>query len=110
MLAQVVDYERHSRAIVVKEDRTRLEDVVWRAWATLKYARRISSREALAHLSALRLGACLKLIDTVSLRTLHTLMVAMQPGHLQLSAARELRPAERDVVRAQLIRDTLGPT
>jgi protein arginine kinase len=108
MLAQVVDYERNSRNILVKEDRVRLEDVVWRAWATLRYARRISSREALAHLSALRLGACLKLIDTVSLRTLHTLMVAMQPGHLQSSAARELRPAERDVVRAQLIRDTLA--
>jgi len=36
-------------------------------------------------------------------------MVAMQPGHLQLGAGRELRPLERDVVRAQLIRDTLGP-
>jgi protein arginine kinase len=108
MLAQVIDYERNSRAILVKEDRTRLEDVVWRAWATLRYARRMSSREALAHLSALRLGNCLQLIDTVSLRTLHTLMVAMQPGHLQQAAGRELRPQERDVVRAQLIRDTLG--
>jgi len=108
MLAQVVDYERNSRAILLKEDRMRLEDVVWRAWATLRYARRISSREALAHLSALRLGACAKLIDTVSLRTLHTLMVAMQPGHLQMASAKELRPQERDVVRAQLIRDTLG--
>ncbi len=108
MLTQVVDYERNSRAILVKEDKTRLEDVVWRAWATLRHARRMSSREALAHLSALRLGTCLQLIDTVSLRTLHTLMVAMQPGHLQQAAGRELRPQERDVVRAQLIRDTLG--
>ncbi len=108
MLTQVIDYERNSRAILVKEDRTRLEDVVWRAWATLRYARRMSSREALAHLSALRLGACLKLIDNVALRTLHTLMVAMQPGHLQIGAGRELRPQERDVVRAQLIRETLG--
>jgi protein arginine kinase len=109
MLAQVIEYERNSRAILLREDRVRLEDVVWRAWATLRYARRISSREALAHLSALRLGVCLQLIDTVKLRTLHTLMVAMQPGHLQLGAGRELRPLERDVVRAQLIRDTLGP-
>lgn len=109
MLTQVIDYERNSRGILVKEDRTRLEDVVWRAWATLRYARRMSSREALAHLSALRLGVCLKLIDNVALRTLHTLMVAMQPGHLQIAAGRELRPQERDVVRAQLIRDTLAP-
>ena len=53
MLAQVIDYERNSRAILVKEDRTRLEDVVWRAWATLRYARRMSSRDALAHLADL---------------------------------------------------------
>lgn len=108
MLTQVIDYERNSRAILLKDDRLRLEDVVWRAWATLRHARRMSTREALAHLSALRLGTCLKLIDTVPLRTLHTLMIAMQPGHLQAAAGRELRPQERDAVRAQLIRETLG--
>ena len=30
------------------------------------------------------------------------------PGHLQLGSQRELTPEERDVVRAQLIRDTLS--
>jgi hypothetical protein len=68
----------------------------------------MSTREALAHLSALRLGTFLKLIDSVPLRTLHTLMIAMQPWHLQAAAGRELRSQERDAVRARLIREALG--
>jgi len=107
VLSLVVDYERNSRTILLKDDRTRLEDVVWRAWAILCHARRISSREALAHLSALRLGVCLQLIDSVTLPTLHALMVTMGPGHLQHAAGRELQPRDRDAVRAQLIRETL---
>jgi protein arginine kinase len=108
VLEQVVKYERNSRQILLDDDRTRLEDVVWRGWAILRHARKISSREALAHLSALRLGVWLKLIDTVSVATLQELMVRMRPGHLQHEAGRELAPAERDALRAQLIRERLG--
>ncbi len=108
VLAHVIEYERNSRNILLKDDRTRLEDVVWRAWAILGNARRISSREALAHLSALRLGSCLGLIDHVSLPTLHALMVTMRSGHLQFQAGRELQPRERDTLRAQLLRETLA--
>ena len=108
VLDQVVKYERHSRQILLEEDRTRLEDVVWRGWAILRHARRITSREALAHLSALRLGVWLKLIDTVNVVTLQELMVRMRPGHLQQEAGRELAPTERDALRAQLIRERLG--
>lgn len=107
VLDQVVRYERESREILLKEDRNRLEDVVWRAWAILGHARRIASREALAHLSALRLGVALKLIDSVSVPLLHELMVRMRAGHLQHEAGRELSATERDVVRARLIREAL---
>jgi protein arginine kinase len=107
VLTHVIEYERNSRNILLKDDRNRLEDVVWRGWAILSHARRISSREALAHLSALRLGVCLGLIDTVSLPALQALMVTMRSGHLQHQAARELQPRERDVLRAQLLRETL---
>jgi protein arginine kinase len=108
VLNQVVQYERHSRQILMEDDRIRLEDVVWRGWAILRHARRITSREALAHLSALRLGVWLKLIDAVTVPTLQELMVRMRPGHLQHEAGRELAPAERDALRAELIRERLG--
>lgn len=107
VLDLVINFERKSREYVLKDDRTRIEDVVWRAWAILCHARRITSREALAHLSALRLGVWLEIMDQVGIPMLHALMVRMQPGHLQHEAGRELQPAERDVVRAELIRDNL---
>ena len=110
VLDQVVKFERHSRQILLEDDRTRLEDVVWRGWAILGHARKISSREALAHLSALRLGVWLKLIDTVTVAKLQELMVRMRPGHLQHEAGRELSPPERDALRAKLIREVLQPS
>jgi protein arginine kinase len=108
-LPQIIEYERQMRDILMKEDRSRVEDVIWRAWALLTHARRISSAEALAHLSALRLGAYLGIITTVPVASIHGLMVSMRPGHLQHRAERELSPVDRDVVRAELIRDTLKP-
>ncbi|MCB9898106.1 MAG: protein arginine kinase [Planctomycetes bacterium] len=106
----VLDWERRSRETHLKTNRHRLEDHVWRAWALLGHARRMSSGEALAHLSALRLGVCLGIIDRVDVGTLQGLMVTMRPGHLQHLAGRELTPEERDVVRAARIRDALSST
>ncbi|MGQ0552393.1 MAG: ATP--guanido phosphotransferase [Planctomycetota bacterium] len=108
VLDHVIQYERQSRDILLKDDRTRLEDLVWRAWAILCHARRISSREALAHLSALRLGVWLKILPQVQVGTLHELMMRMGPGHLKLEAGRELAPRDRDVTRAKLIREVIA--
>ena len=105
----VVEWERRNRDSLVKESRSRLEDHVWRAWALLTHARRLSSSEALALLSALRLGVFLRLLPHVDVACIQELMVAMRPGHLQLREGRELSPEERDVVRATLIRHTLNP-
>ncbi len=106
-LPQVLLYEREIRAALLKDDRTRIEDTVWRAWAVLTNARQITSAEALSLLSSLRLGVCVEMIDGVGLGTIHRLMIAMRPGHLQRRAGSELKPEDRDIVRATLIRDTL---
>lgn len=104
----VFDWERRNRDAHLKESRSRIEDHVWRAWALLTHARRVSSGEALSLLSALRLGNFLGILPDVEVPVLQELMVAIRPGHLQLRAGRELSPEERDVVRATLLRDTLS--
>lgn len=104
----VLDWERRSRDTHLRTNRNRLEDHVWRSWALLLHARRMASSEALGHLSALRLGVCLGIIDRVSVGTLQGLMVTMRPGHLQHLAGRELGPDERDIVRAARIREALA--
>ena len=42
-----------------------------------------------------------------SLRVLNELLVLTQPGHLQRYAGAELTPGERNVIRAQLVRERL---
>ena len=111
-LPRVLEYERNMREILHKDDLHRLEDTVWRAWGTLCHARRIASAEALAHLSSVRLGLYLGVLDGVEgldAPKIHELMVRMRPGHLQHEAGRPLEPEERDVVRAELLRATLSP-
>jgi len=104
---KVLDWERRNRQILAADNRVQLEDHVWRAWALLTHARRMSSGEALGHLSALRLGLCLGVIEKTDIATLQRLMVTMRPGHLQYAQRKVLHPDDRDAVRADLIRDNL---
>ncbi|GJM21948.1 MAG: protein-arginine kinase [Planctomycetota bacterium] len=104
----VVEWERSNREAHLRDDPGRLDDHVWRAWGLLTHARRLSSSEALSHLSALRLGAQLDIFHEVRTPVIQSLMVNLRPAHLQLRAERELEPDERDELRARLIRDALG--
>ncbi|MDR3207271.1 MAG: protein arginine kinase [Oscillospiraceae bacterium] len=83
------------------------EDRVWRALGALERARRLSGEEAMKLLSDLRWGVSMGDI-ALPLETLDTLLPGIQPGVLTLSAARPLRPAERDAARADYVRETLG--
>jgi len=108
VLPTVIEWERHVRRILLEESREHLEDHVWRAWAILCNARRMESAEAVELLSAIRLGVTLGLMEETNLGTIHHLLVAIMPAHLQFMERRELQPDERDMVRATLIRDTFA--
>jgi protein arginine kinase len=55
----------------------------------------------------LRLGADLDVITNCDRSLLDLLLLEIQPAHLQLGAARELSPEERDVARAEITRARL---
>jgi protein arginine kinase len=55
----------------------------------------------------LRLGADLDLVPNCDRSLLDMLLLEIQPAHLQLRAARELSPEERDVRRAEITRARL---
>ena len=108
VVPQVVEYEQEARRALLEKDRSRLEDRSWRAYGMLANARVVTSEEALAFLSALRLGVYLGLVDRVRLETVNELLVFSQPAHLQKLEGRELGPAERDDLRAALLRRRLS--
>ncbi len=108
ILKQVIEYEQNARASLMSNNRNQLEDRVWRALGILRHARTISSQETLDLLSAVRLGVDLGLMNGLDRSTVNELFLFSQPAHLQKLEGKTLSAKDRDVMRAQLIRDRLG--
>lgn len=104
---QIVEQERIIRKNLWEETRYQLEDRVGRAYGILTNARVISSNEALALLSDVRLGADLGIIKDISPKVINRLVVAIMPAHLQKKAGQEMDSFMRDVKRAEVIKDIL---
>ncbi len=105
---QIIETEERARERMMRDARTQIEDKVWRAYGTLRYCRSIHAREVINLCSAVRLGSAMGLSGLCPLRTLNELLVLTQPAHLQRSHGSELSPAERNVYRAQLVRERLA--
>lgn len=103
VINQIVEHEKRAQQALFKRNLKALEDRVYRAYGMLTNARIISSKETIDLLSALKLGLDFQIIG-VDLGTINELFIVTQPAHLQKLAGRELKPEERDVVRADLIR------
>ncbi len=107
VVPEVLKYERSARRTLLHRDRRRIEDRVWRAYAMLKYARVLSSEETMTLLSALRLGVHTGIIDGLEPAKVNELFIYSQPAHLQIRAEREIAAAERDLLRAEFMREEL---
>lgn len=105
---QIIETEERARERMLRDARIQIEDKVWRAYGTLRYCRSIHAREVINLCSAVRLGVAMGLPGLCPLRTLNELLVLTQPAHLQRSHGSELTPAERNIVRARLVRERLA--
>ena len=70
-------------------------------------ARIITSNETIKLLSAVRLGTDLGLIDDIDTDKINEVLLLVQPAHLQKMEGKEIGPYERDIKRADLIREKL---
>lgn len=107
VVGQIVNQERSAREAIVRQSEIQLEDRVYRSLGVLMNSRIIDSKEAANCLSDVRLGIDLGYIKNISRNILNELMILTQPGFLQQYAGGGLRPFERDVRRATLIRERL---
>lgn len=129
---RVIAAEQVARAVLLDQGRSRLEDKVFRAWGLLGQARSLTTEELAEHLSWLRLGVALDVLGdkewvvatdsgadsgsaiasttaaTHRWQTLDRLAVQGQPAHVQLlNGPDEREPADRDRLRADLVRRLL---
>jgi protein arginine kinase len=109
IVTKIVEYERGVRKHLMESNRMLLEDKVWRSLGVLRYARKLTSEEAMELLSAVRLGVTMNLVPGLNIADVNELFVLTQPAHLQALKGRTLEAPERDIARANLVRDRLKP-
>jgi protein arginine kinase len=107
VVRHVVEREAEARRVLLRDHRYIVEDNLWRAYGTLRYARRLSFDEAMNYLSSVRLAVSLKLIPGLSVYTLNKLLIFSQAAHLAAIEGKALPDGETDVPRARYVRTTL---
>lgn len=95
--------EKLRKQLVCRPD---VEDRIYRRYGVLKTARYISSREATACLSDLRMGACEKIFD-IPTEKIDELSVKIQPYNIMLAVGGSSDDAARDKKRAEILRTAL---
>jgi protein arginine kinase len=104
----VIDREEDARRLLLRDAGYIIEDKVWRAYGTLRYARSLTFDEAMNFLSGVRLAAGLKLIPGLSIYTLNKLLIFSQLAHLTHSEGRALTESEANLARARYVRQVLA--
>ena len=107
VISQVSNHEQNAREKLFEDDPEMVSDKIGRAYGVLRYAHVINSKEALNHLSLLRLGGTLGFFSPETVTLCDTLLMDIQPAHLQLHSGRKLSPEERDSIRAEIVRARL---
>jgi protein arginine kinase len=107
VISQVASHEQNAREKLLEDDPEMVSDKIGRAYGVLRYAHIIDSKEALNHLSLLRLGGMLGFFTPATVMLCDTLLMDIQPAHLQLHSGQKLSPEERDSIRAEIVRSRL---
>jgi protein arginine kinase len=108
MVGKVISFEEKAREMLFRKARSLLEDKVWRAYGLLRYARSVSTKEALSLISAVRMGVGMGVLEGIPIRTLNELLIYTQPAHLQEAAHKTMDERERDIARAEYMRRALA--
>jgi len=103
----IIEDEAVARDRLMQEAPNQIIDKIWRAYGILKYARALTSEEVMNLLSALRLGVAMNIINFIEISSINEILLLSQPAHLQKYLGKDLNPDERDVVRAEMVREKL---
>ena len=104
---KIIEQERLARKILAR-DNIELEDRVYRAYGTLTNAKKISSIEARDLLSEIKLGTDLGIIKELGDLKVKKLELYTKPANLQKYLGKQIESYERDIRRAELIKQIIG--
>ncbi len=107
VLSQIIEHEENARESLLEKKPKVVFNHIGRAYGILANAHSISSKETMNLLSLMRLGVDLDLFPTVDRSLVDELFVLTQPAHLQKQHSEKLSAEERDLLRADMLRERL---
>lgn len=108
IVLQIISKERHAMLNLLNNRKIEIEDKVYRSLGILQNSRIINSKESMELLSNVRMGINMNIIKDIDLNTINSLMIETQPASIQSLSMNDLTPAERDVKRAEIIRNRIN--
>ncbi len=107
IVEQVMKQERRQREYILTNSYDEFEDKVYRSYGVLKYAKQLSSGDAMTLLAQLKLGIDMDLVHLGENYNIHELMMEIQPANLQCQLDKNIGSMQRDKYRADYIRNKL---
>jgi protein arginine kinase len=107
VLSQIIDHEENARGTLLEKKAKTVYNHIGRAYGILANAHSISSKETMNLLSLMRLGMDVGLFPAVDRSLVDELFILTQPAHLQKQQAGKLSAEERDLLRADMLRERL---
>jgi len=107
VLAQIIEHEENARATLIEKKSKVVYNHIGRAYGILANAHSISSKETMNLLSLMKLGVDVGLFPGVDRSLVDEMFILTQPAHLQKQHSEKLSAEERDLLRADMVRDRL---
>lgn len=107
VLSQIIEHEENARQTLMEKKPKVVFNHIGRAYGILANAHSISSKETMNLLSFLRLGVDMSLFPGTERSLVDELFLITQPAHLQKQVSDKLSAEERDLIRADMVRDRL---
>ncbi len=107
VLLQIIEHEENSRATLLEKKPKFVFNQTGRAYGILANAHSITSKETMNLLSMMRLGVDLGEFPGADRALIDELFIITQPAHLQRQFTEKLPAEERDLLRADMLRERL---
>ena len=107
VLSQIIEHEENARGTLLEKKPKMVYNHIGRAYGILANAHSISSKETMNLLSLMRLGVDVGLFPGVDRALVDELFILTQPAHLQKQHSEKLSAEERDLLRADMVRERL---
>src|SRR5437763_351173 len=109
VLAQLIEHEENARGTRFEKKPKMVYNHIGRSYGILANAHTITSKETMNLLSLMRLGVDMGLFPGVDRSLVDELFILTQPAHLQKQHTEKLSAEERDLLRADMVRERLRP-